>query len=195
MLDLGTSFLASVERDPDAMAIAEGDQTITHADWYRRISALVDGLGQIGLRKGDTLVTAMQNRWENASLHWACQLAGIIITPVNWRVTADELDHALRDSATRVLVHDDAASDAVAGSVLAHGLTVIPLGGDQGLAALLAGHAPDAVPQAGPEDLSVMLYTSGTTSKPKGVATVPSAPRPSPMWLRTCIITASERWA
>ncbi|MHA7876908.1 AMP-binding protein [Roseivivax sp.] len=169
MLDLGTSFLASVERDPGAIAIAEGDQTITYADWYRRISALVDGLGQIGLRKGDTLVTAMQNRWENASLHWACQLAGIVITPVNWRVTADELDHALRDSATRVLVHDDAASDAVAGSVLAQGLKVIPLGGDQGLAALLAGHAPDAVPQAAAEDLSVMLYTSGTTSKPKGV--------------------------
>ena len=169
MLDLGTSFLASVERDPDAMAIAEGYQTITYADWYRRISALVDGLGQIGLRQGDTLVTAMQNRWENASLHWACQLAGIVITPVNWRVTADELDHALRDSATRVLVHDDAASEAVVGSVLAQGLKIIPLRGDQGLAALLAGHAPDAVPQAGAEDLSVMLYTSGTTSKPKGV--------------------------
>ncbi|KEJ88903.1 AMP-binding protein [Sulfitobacter donghicola] len=169
MLDLGTSFLASVERDPDAMAIAEGDQTITYADWYRRISALVDGLGQIGLRKGDTLVTAMQNRWENASLHWACQIAGIVITPVNWRVTADELDHALHDSAARVLVHDDAASEAVAGSALVPNLKVLPLGGDQGLAAMLSGSAADAAPQAGADDLSVMLYTSGTTSKPKGV--------------------------
>ena len=85
MLDLGTSFLASVERDPGAMAIAEGDLTLNYFDWYRRISALVDGLGQIGLRKGDTLVTAMQNRWENASLHWACQLAGIVASPpMNW---------------------------------------------------------------------------------------------------------------
>ncbi|TMM54230.1 AMP-binding protein [Sulfitobacter sabulilitoris] len=169
MLDLGTSFIASVERDPGALAIAEGDRTLTYADWFIRISALVDGLGQMGLRKGDTLVTAMQNRWENASLHWACQLAGIVITPVNWRVTADELDHALRDSAARVLVHDDAAAEAVAGSALVSGLTVLTLHGDHGLAAMLSGRAPDALPQAGPEDLSVMLYTSGTTSKPKGV--------------------------
>ncbi len=169
MLDLGTSFIASVERDPGAMAIAEGDRTITYADWYGRISALVDGLGQIGMRKGDTLVTAMQNRWENASLHWACQIAGIVITPVNWRVTADELDHALHDSAARVLVHDDAASEAVAGSALAPGLHVLSLSGDQGLSTMLAGRATDAVPQAGADDLSVMLYTSGTTSKPKGV--------------------------
>ncbi|MCF7701532.1 AMP-binding protein [Loktanella sp. M215] len=169
MLDLGTSFLASVERDPGAMAVAAGDLTLNYADWYRRISALVDGLGQIGLRKGDTLVTAMQNRWENASLHWACQLAGIVVTPVNWRVTADELDHALRDSAARVLVHDDAAAAAVAGSTLATDLSVVALDGEHGLATMLAGRAADAMPQAGADDLSVMLYTSGTTSRPKGV--------------------------
>lgn len=169
MLDLGTSFIASVERDPGAMAIAEGDLALTYAEWYGRISALVDRLGRIGLCKGDTLVTAMQNRLENASLHWACQLAGIVITPVNWRVTADELDHALHDSAARVLVHDDAAAAAVAGSALAPGLTVLPVDGDQGLAEMLSGRAPDALPQAGSEDLSVMLYTSGTTSRPKGV--------------------------
>ena len=37
----------------------------------------------------------LQNRWEAATLHWACQFAGIIITPLNWRAKADELDYCL----------------------------------------------------------------------------------------------------
>ena len=95
MLDLGLSFLASVARDPNALAIVDGDVRVSYAQWYRRISALVAGLDGIGLKTGDHLVTALQNRWEAATLHWACQFAGIIITPVNWRSTAAELDFYL----------------------------------------------------------------------------------------------------
>ena len=92
MLDLGTSFIASVARDPDALALVDGDVRLTYAQWYRRISGVVAGLDALGLKAGDHVVTALQNRWEAATLHWACQFAGIIITPVNWRATADELD-------------------------------------------------------------------------------------------------------
>ena len=95
MLDLGLSFLGSVARDPDALAIVDGDVRLTYAQWYRRISALVAGFDAIGLKPGDHLVTALQNRWEAATLHWACQFAGIVITPVNWRSTASEIDFYL----------------------------------------------------------------------------------------------------
>lgn len=169
MLDLGTGFLGSVERDPQALAVADGDLTLTYGAWFARISALVDALGQIGLAPGDHLVTALQNRWENASLHWACQLAGLVITPVNWRVSAEELDHALLDSGARVLFHDAAAADAVAASRMAAAISVHPLDGLCGLTAMLSGTADDAVPRAAAGDLSLMLYTSGTTSRPKGV--------------------------
>jgi len=80
MLDLGTSFVASVARDPSAVAIVDGDLRLTYAQWYGRVSALVAGLNEIGLRPGDHLVTALQNRFEAATLHWACQLAGIVIS-------------------------------------------------------------------------------------------------------------------
>ena len=85
MLDLGTSFVASVDRDPQATAIVDGDLRLTYRDWYRAISSVVAGLDAAGLRPGDHLVTLLQNRWEAATLHWACQLAGVIITPINWR--------------------------------------------------------------------------------------------------------------
>ncbi len=48
MLDLGLSFLASVARDPDALAIVDGDVRLTYAQWYRQISALVAGFDAIG---------------------------------------------------------------------------------------------------------------------------------------------------
>src|SRR5579859_5787213 len=85
MLDLGLSFLGSVARDPNALALVDGELRLTYGQWYRHISTLVAGLDGIGLGSGDHIVTALQNRWEAATLHWACQFAGIIVTPVKWR--------------------------------------------------------------------------------------------------------------
>jgi 2-furoate---CoA ligase len=98
MLDLGNSFLASVERDPDALAIVDGSVRLTYAQWHRRISAVVAGFDELGLMPGDHLVTFLQNRWEAATVHWACQFAGIVITPVNWRAKDDEIDYCIENS-------------------------------------------------------------------------------------------------
>jgi 2-furoate---CoA ligase len=84
MLDLGTSFIASLERDPNALAIVDGTVQLTYRAWYAKISAMIAALDDLGLHPGD-LVTVLQNRWEAATIHWACQFAGIIITPLNWR--------------------------------------------------------------------------------------------------------------
>src|ERR1700723_1771871 len=127
MLDLGLSFIASVARDPKALAIADGGVRLNYADWYCRISALVSGFDALGLKPGDHLVTALQNRWEAASLHWACQFSGIIITPVNWRSTASEFDFYLQDAEAKAVVYEDASAAAIAGSALAQKLPWIAL--------------------------------------------------------------------
>ncbi len=59
MLDLGTSFLASVARDPEALAIADGNVRLTYSAWYRKISALVAGFDRLGLAPGDHIVTLL----------------------------------------------------------------------------------------------------------------------------------------
>ena len=112
MLDLGTSFVASVARDPSALAIGDGDVRLSYAEWYGKISCVVAGLDALGLKAGDHLVTALQNRWEAATLHWACQFAGVIITPVNWRATADDLDFFCQDAGAKALIHEDVSADA-----------------------------------------------------------------------------------
>jgi 2-furoate---CoA ligase len=164
MLDLGLSFVASVARDPNALAIVDGDVRLSYAEWYRRISAVVAGLDALGLKAGDHLVTALQNRWEAATLHWACQLAGIIITPVNWRATADDLDFFCADAEAKALVYEDVSAEAVRACKAA-----CPLVDMSGMAGWHARDVPDARPRANAEAWSVMLYTSGTTAQPKGV--------------------------
>src|SRR5271163_1415300 len=172
MLDLGTSFLASVARDPEATAIVDGETRLTYAAWFEKISAVVAGLDRFGLKRGDHLMTVLQNRWEAATLHWACQFAGIIITPVNWRSSASELDFYLEDAEASAIVYEDASAAAIAGSAVARKLKRIALdpapSGTIAFAALVSHPAPDATPRVDAEAWSVMLYTSGTTARPKG---------------------------
>src|SRR5262249_7021110 len=153
MLDLGLSFLGSVARDPDALAIVDRDLRLSYAQWYRRISALVAGLEALGLKRGDHIVTLLQNRWEAATLHWACQFAGIIITPVNRRSTPGELDFFVENAEAKALVYEDVSAAAIESANLARKLPRIGLDSIAAGAvsfAELAGKASDRAPHAQP---------------------------------------------
>src|SRR5689334_1356066 len=161
MLDLGTSFIASVERDPKALAIVDGATRLTYAEWYRQISSVVLALDDLGFKAGDHLLTAAQNRWEAATIHWACQFAGIIVTPVNWRATADELDFLVENAEAKAVVYEDVIADAVAQSKAAQMRPRIALGraksDETAWRALTERKVSDAAPRVGPDAWSVML--------------------------------------
>ena len=173
MLDLGNSFLSSVERDPDALAIVDGSVRMTYAQWYRRVSAVVSGFDELGLMPGDHLVTLLQNRWEAATIHWACQFAGIVITPINWRSKADEIDYYVENSEAKAIIFEEVSADALRESREAQSRKRIALADARGdeikFETLLKRESADAKPRVGADAWSVMLYTSGTTAKPKGV--------------------------
>ncbi|WP_065755732.1 AMP-binding protein [Bradyrhizobium paxllaeri] len=173
MLDLGSSFVASVARDPDALALVDGDVRLTYRQWYRKISALVASFDQIALRPGDHVVAVLQNRWEAATLHWACQLAGLVLTPINWRAKADELDFCIENAEARAVFYQDVSAEAVRNATRAASLQRVAIGmkidGGLAFAEMVGGAASDALPRVGADAWSIMLYTSGTTSRPKGV--------------------------
>ncbi|WP_058833480.1 AMP-binding protein [Luteimonas abyssi] len=173
MLDLGTSFLAAVERDPDALAIVDGDTRLTYAAWYHAISSVVAGLDAAGVQRGDHVVGVLRNRWEAATLHWACQFAGVILVPLNWRATAEDVAFCVHDAEATVIVYEDAPAKAIAAAGLDEAVLHVTLdtdrAGAQRFADWLALDAAPAQPRAAADAWSLMLYTSGTTSKPKGV--------------------------
>ena len=173
MLDLGRSFLASVERDPHALAIVDSDVRLTYRDWYAKISSMVAAFDDLGLKPGEHLVTVLQNRWEAATVHWACQLAGIIVTPLNWRAKPDEIDFGIDNAEGRALIFQDVSAEAVASAKTAAALPRIavncPTASAYDFGEFVGTEAADATPRADAEAYSLMLYTSGTTSRPKGV--------------------------
>ena len=173
MLDLGTSFVASVARDPNALAITDGDARLSYRAWYTKISALVASFDELGLRPGDHVVGILQNTWQAATIHWACQFAGLIITPLNWRASSDEVDFCLRDAEAGAVVYEDISAASVHSSAEAQKRPCIGVGlrptKNLGFDALTSKKAADAAPRVGAEACSVMLYTSGTTGRPKGV--------------------------
>ena len=174
MLDLGTSFVASVARDPNALAVVDDGLRLTYAQWYARISSLVAAFDRIGLKPGDHVVTVLQNCEAAATLHWASQLAGIVITPVNWRAKEDELDFCIENSEACAVVYQAVSAPAVEKSRRAPALATIYVGSDDAAGKfdfhrMVTERAPDATPRVSAEAWSIMLYTSGTTSRPKGV--------------------------
>src|SRR5262249_31914082 len=192
MLHLGPIFLATDARDPEAPAIVDGELRLTYRAWLEVISALVAGFDELALEPGDHLVTLLQNRWEAATIHWACQFAGIIVTPLNWRASAKELDFCLTDSDAKAIVYEDVSAAAAAAARASQHCRRVAVGppGSHDLAfeSLIERAATAAEPRVDADAWSVMLYTSGTTARPKGVprrqpaeraaAPAPRAPTP-----------------
>ncbi len=173
MIDLGSSFRASVERDPHALAIVDGDLRLDYAAWLERIERVAAGLAAYGLQRGDRLLVVLQNGEPMGTLYWAAQLLGVTFTPVNWRLGRSELDYIVADAEPRCAVVDATVPDAVAAVRALPALTVGASASGRGTYDALLGATPApngrGPARASGDAYSIMLYTSGTTGKPKGV--------------------------
>lgn len=175
-MDLGSAFAVSVLRQPHQEAIVDGDRRVFYAQWYREIKTVAGGLKDRGLKAGDHLVVIMRNRYEMATLYWASQLLGLIFTPVSWRASPDEIKYCLEDAEAVAVAFDGAsgqsAPEAVA-SLKIDPRRVIVAADGRGDGARFETLL-QALPIPGPSSLNefstcLMLYTSGTTGRPKGV--------------------------
>ena len=74
MFDLGRSFIAGVERSPNALAVVDVDLRLSDDEWYAEVCRVIDGLAALASRKGNHLAVVLQNRLAMASLHWLAAL-------------------------------------------------------------------------------------------------------------------------
>jgi len=87
---------------------------ITHAQYLARVEALAAGLAARGIRRGERIAVVAQNRLEYLDLYGAAARLGAIVVPVNWRLSADEMAHAITDTTPTAVFADSEYQPAVA---------------------------------------------------------------------------------
>lgn len=156
----------SAERYPHRRAVG-ATAGLTYRQWDARTNQLARALAGLGVRPRDRVAFLVGGGEPMASLHLAVQKLGAVSVPLSVRFGAAELGYCLDDAGPRLLAVDGATA-----ALAARATDVAPVGMAR-LADLAAGEPdgplPAAVPAIGDGDLSVLLYTSGTTGRPKGV--------------------------
>lgn len=177
-MDLGTVLRWTAERYPRRRAIG-GKQPLTYREWDAHTNQLARALASLGVRPSDRVVLSLAGGQRLASLHLALQKLGAVSVPLSFRFAPSELAYCISDAAPALVITDETTS-VVADEALSD-LPRIPHvtsgSATSRTVERLALEQPDSAldVRVAPEDLSVMLYTSGTTGRPKGVPRTHSA--------------------
>jgi acyl-CoA synthetase (AMP-forming)/AMP-acid ligase II len=149
-----------------------GKRPLTHADYARRCWRLADAWAQAGVQPGDRVAFLLRNGAEALEVYGAAESGGFVAVPLNWRLAARELAQVLADCEPRAIVTCREFEGTLRAACDTARLDpAISLVDDAvpSYEALLAKGAPARPPhRPGPADLAHIVYTSGTTGRPKG---------------------------
>ena len=159
-------------RRPEADAVVDGARRLTYGELAARAESLGAGFRSLGVGRGDRVLIVLRNRLEHVLAYWALQTIGGVPTPVSFRLAAGELRYVLEDCGARVALCEPGTASTLDEAARGSALRVVAVGGGPAGAIPFAelaeaGHASSVTVEE--RDLSLILYTSGTTGRPKGV--------------------------
>jgi len=178
LLTVADAVATHARLHPHKLGARDSHRALTFAQWHERATRLANGLLALGLSKGDRVALLAYNCVEWMELYAGLASAGLVAVPINFRLTAPEIAYIASHSEARAFIVQDELLGSVApiraelGEVAPRGW--IHFGGTapagwQAYEALIASASaqPPAV-QVLPGDPCALMYTSGTTGRPKG---------------------------
>lgn len=168
---------ASWLRDDVALHVVETGEDITYSELDRRVNKLANALRDRGLRSGDKLGMVLYNTVEFPVTLYAAYKIGVVPVPMNYMLAANDFEYILDDTRPEAIVYDEGVSEAVETAVqnISTEIQQIQAGDEPEIGETFSDVVSDGSNMAPPKladepgALSHMLYTSGTTGRPKGV--------------------------
>lgn len=179
-MDIATILMQAVERYPKHTALIFENRRWTYESWYGRVRRFAQALSDMGVRPSDRVAFYVSTSENSVTTYFACQLLGAVAVPLNFRLSSGEAAYVIQDAGARILVYGRYLTDSALRiqQRLRSAHDYISCAYDP--ANVPQGHhhfdtlAEDTVdrnePRPNPSgtDLSALVYTSGTTGRPKG---------------------------
>jgi fatty-acyl-CoA synthase len=174
-VNVGHVLVQRARLGPNRLAITFEQTSLTYADLNARVNRLANGLAGLGVGRGDRVAVLLSNCHEYYEVLFACAKLGAVLVTVNYRLVADEVRHVLEDAEPGVFIYGDEFRE-VADAARLTAPAVVPVileraGSPAGLTYAQLLEAPSSEPDrvVGLDDPLIIMYTSGTTGRPKGV--------------------------
>ncbi|MEE9606389.1 MAG: long-chain fatty acid--CoA ligase [Myxococcota bacterium] len=169
-LNLGTVLHGSAQLHAERTAIRFDERAVSYAELDRAARGFATGLAERGVAPGERVAIMVPNLPEFTIAYFGALYAGCTVVPLNVLLSAPEVAYHLEDSESRLLVAHPLFREPAEKGAAQAGVPAVWAGeGGEDSVAALAAAAPLGAPHPSlPTDTAVILYTSGTTGKPKG---------------------------